>query len=95
MLFLKTTSKQLVWASLSVCFSRTRSIPVMAGPLKGKHVYGEYQNIGDKYRNVVGIFMNQILQGKPMTIFSDGNQQRVPASDLLKNDVEGAEVLVL
>jgi UDP-glucose 4-epimerase len=40
------------------------------------NVYGEYQNIGDKYRNVVGIFMNQILQGKPMTIFGDGEQQR-------------------
>jgi UDP-glucose 4-epimerase len=40
------------------------------------NVYGEYQNIGDKYRNVVGIFMNQILQGKPMTIFGDGTQER-------------------
>ncbi len=40
------------------------------------NVYGEYQNIGDRYRNVVGIFMNQILQGKPMTIFGDGEQQR-------------------
>jgi UDP-glucose 4-epimerase len=40
------------------------------------NVYGEYQNIGDKYRNVVGIFMNQILQGMPMTIFGDGEQQR-------------------
>lgn len=40
------------------------------------NVYGEYQNIGDRYRNVVGIFMNQILQGKPLTIFGDGTQQR-------------------
>lgn len=40
------------------------------------NVYGEHQNIGDKYRNVVGIFMNQILQGKPMTIFGDGTQTR-------------------
>ena len=40
------------------------------------NVYGEYQNVGDRYRNVVGIFMNQILQGKPMTIFGDGRQQR-------------------
>ena len=40
------------------------------------NVYGEYQNIGDRYRNVVGIFMNQILQGKPMTIFGDGEQKR-------------------
>jgi UDP-glucose 4-epimerase len=40
------------------------------------NVYGERQNIGDKYRNVVGIFMNNILQNKTMTIFGDGNQTR-------------------
>lgn len=40
------------------------------------NVYGERQNIGDRYRNVVGIFMNQLLQGKPMTIFGDGSQKR-------------------
>jgi UDP-glucose 4-epimerase len=40
------------------------------------NVYGEKQNIGDKYRNVVGIFMNQILQGKPMSVFGDGSQRR-------------------
>ena len=40
------------------------------------NVYGENQNIGDKYRNVIGIFMNQIMQGKPLTIFGDGTQTR-------------------
>jgi len=40
------------------------------------NVYGERQNIGDRYRNVVGIFMNQILKGEAMTIFGDGTQQR-------------------
>jgi UDP-glucose 4-epimerase len=40
------------------------------------NVYGERQNIGDKYRNVVGIFMNQILTHKPMTVFGDGTQTR-------------------
>lgn len=40
------------------------------------NVYGERQNIGDRYRNVVGIFMNQLLKGEPMTIFGDGEQQR-------------------
>jgi len=40
------------------------------------NVYGENQNIGDKYRNVIGIFMNQIMQGKPLTIFGDGSQTR-------------------
>lgn len=40
------------------------------------NVYGERQNIGDKYRNVIGIFMNQIMQNKPLTIFGDGEQTR-------------------
>ena len=40
------------------------------------NVYGERQNIGDRYRNVIGIFMNQLLQGQPMTIFGDGTQTR-------------------
>jgi len=39
-------------------------------------VYGEMQNIGDRYRNVVGIFMNQIMQDKPLSIFGDGTQTR-------------------
>ncbi len=40
------------------------------------NVYGERQNIADRYRNVIGIFMNQLLQGMPMTIFGDGSQTR-------------------
>lgn len=40
------------------------------------NVYGERQNIGDRYRNVIGIFMNQIMQGQPMTLFGDGQQTR-------------------
>ena len=30
----------------------------------------------DKYRNVIGIFLNQLSQGKPLTIFGDGLQTR-------------------
>lgn len=40
------------------------------------NVYGEGQNIGDRYRNVIGIFMNAILRGKPLPIFGDGTQRR-------------------
>ena len=40
------------------------------------NVYGERQNIGDRYRNVIGIFMNQIMLGEPLTIFGDGTQTR-------------------
>lgn len=40
------------------------------------NVYGERQNLSDPYRNVIGIFMNQIMHGKPLTIFGDGQQTR-------------------
>ncbi|MDA0346709.1 MAG: NAD-dependent epimerase/dehydratase family protein [Verrucomicrobia bacterium] len=40
------------------------------------NVYGEFQHIGDKYRNVIGIFMNQIMKNEPITIFGDGLQTR-------------------
>jgi len=40
------------------------------------NVYGENQNIGDPYRNVIGIFMNQLMREQPMTIFGDGLQTR-------------------
>jgi UDP-glucose 4-epimerase len=40
------------------------------------NVYGEHQNIGDRYRNVIGIFMNELLQNQPLTIFGDGTQTR-------------------
>jgi len=40
------------------------------------NVYGELQNLADPYRNVIGIFMNQIMAGRPMTVFGDGLQTR-------------------
>jgi len=40
------------------------------------NVYGERQNIGDPYRNVIGIFMNQVMRGEPCTVFGDGSQTR-------------------
>jgi UDP-glucose 4-epimerase len=40
------------------------------------NVYGERQNIGDRYRNVIGIFMNNALRGEPFPIFGDGSQTR-------------------
>ena len=45
-------------------------------PIQPHNVYGEYQNLGDKYRNVVGIFMNQLMQNKPLSVFGDGLQTR-------------------
>jgi UDP-glucose 4-epimerase len=40
------------------------------------NVYGHNQNIWDKYRNVLGIWMYQKLHNEPFTIFGDGSQKR-------------------
>src|SRR5947209_184828 len=40
------------------------------------NVYGELQNLADPYRNVIGIFMNQVMADRPMTVFGDGRQTR-------------------
>jgi hypothetical protein len=40
------------------------------------NVYGPRQNIADKFRNAVGIFLNQIMRGEEITIFGDGEQTR-------------------
>ena len=40
------------------------------------NVYGPYQNTGDKFRNVLGIFLAQLLRGEPLTVFGDGEQTR-------------------
>ena len=44
--------------------------------IRPHNVYGIKQNIWDKYRNVLGIWMFQHLNNQPMTIFGDGNQTR-------------------
>ena len=40
------------------------------------NVYGERQNIGDRYRNVIGIFIKQLMNNEPMSVFGDGLQTR-------------------
>jgi UDP-glucose 4-epimerase len=40
------------------------------------NVYGERQNIADRYRNVVGIFIHSLMRGEPMPVFGDGLQTR-------------------
>lgn len=44
--------------------------------IRPHNVYGINQNIWDKYRNVLGIWMNQHMNKLPMTIFGDGKQTR-------------------
>ncbi len=40
------------------------------------NVYGPRQRYFDPYRNVIGIFVNRLLQGKPPIVYGDGLQER-------------------
>jgi UDP-glucose 4-epimerase len=44
--------------------------------IRPHNVYGEYQSLRDKYRNVLAIWMNEIMRNEPVTIYGDGNQIR-------------------
>ena len=44
--------------------------------IRPHNIYGEKQNIWDKYRNVLGIWMHQALKNKPMLVYGDGTQTR-------------------
>lgn len=44
--------------------------------IRPHNVFGIKQNIWDKYRNVIGIWMYNILHNKPITIYGDGHQTR-------------------
>jgi UDP-glucose 4-epimerase len=55
------------------------------------NVYGELQSMRDRYRNVVGIFLNQVLRGEALTVFGDGLQTRAftYVGDLVPTLVDG------
>jgi UDP-glucose 4-epimerase len=44
--------------------------------IRPHNVYGIKQNIWDRYRNVLGIWMYQYMNGEDMSIFGDGEQKR-------------------
>lgn len=44
--------------------------------IRPHNCYGIAQNIWDKYRNVLGIWMYQTLNNQPMLIYGDGEQTR-------------------
>ena len=44
--------------------------------IRPHNVYGKNQNIWDRYRNVLGIWMYQIMNNQQPTIFGDGQQTR-------------------
>ncbi len=72
--------------------------------LRPHNVYGERQNISDPYRNVLGIWINSIMRGKPPYIYGDGNQTRAfsyiedittPLANAVESDKPNGEVINL
>jgi len=43
---------------------------------QSRQVYGPRQNLADKFRNAIGIFINQVMRSQPITVFGDGKQTR-------------------
>lgn len=76
-------------------FGEVYELPTVA--LRYFNVYGERQPLSGAYALVMGIFANQLLEGKPMTINGDGEQRRdftyvkdVVAANLLVADSDDA-----
>ncbi len=44
--------------------------------IRPHNVYGPRQNLRDPYRNVIAIFINALLNGKPFYIYGNGRQKR-------------------
>ena len=44
--------------------------------MRPHNVIGIRQNIWDRYRNVIGIWIRKVLRGENITIFGDGEQKR-------------------
>ncbi len=44
--------------------------------IRPHNVVGIYQNIWDRYRNVIGIWIRQVLNNQPITIYGDGTNRR-------------------
>jgi len=55
--------------------------------LRLNSVYGANMNLNDPYRGVIGIFISQVLQKKPISIYGDGTQTRAFTfvSDIIPN----------
>jgi len=45
--------------------------------LRPYNIYGERQSLTDPYRGVVALFANKIMKGEPLTVYGDGEQERM------------------
>lgn len=82
-------STKLCSEKLCLAYSKLYDIEVVC--LRYFNVYGPNQRF-DAYGNVIPIFVFQMLQGKPLTIFGDGEQTRdfVNVADVVQANLKAA-----
>jgi len=66
--------QKLVGEQFAILFSTLYELPVVS--LRYFNVYGPRIDLGSGYSLVIGKFLSQEAEGKPMTIFGDGDQTR-------------------
>jgi len=59
-----------------ICKLYKKSFNVNVEIARFYNVYGPYENIDEKYGNVIGIWRAKVKENKPLTIVGDGNQKR-------------------
>lgn len=59
-----------------MCFVYNKLFGLKTISFRYFNVYGERQPLKGKYAPVIGIFLKQLNEGKPLTIVGDGNQSR-------------------
>lgn len=80
-------------AGENLCKIYTSLYDVETVILRYFNVYGERHPTQGSYAPVVGVFKQQALEGKPMTIFGDGKQRRdfTHVKDVVKANILAAE----
>ena len=59
-----------------VCKLYKKSYDVNVEISRFYNVYGPYATLDEKFGNVIGIWLSQVMNGKPLTIVGDGEQRR-------------------
>jgi UDP-glucose 4-epimerase len=82
--------QKLIGEQYCSTFSRVYGIKTLS--LRYFNVFGERQSLEGAYKLVMGIFAQQRLQGKPLTIFGDGEQRRdfTYVGDVVEANILGA-----
>ena len=64
------------WAAEQMLVTLARSRGMEYTIFRPHNIYGPYQDMSNPYKNVVALFMRNIIEGKPITIYGEGKMRR-------------------